>query len=126
LNFQTVAAGLTEEAGYQAGRELLGATNRPTAVFAVNDMAALGVLSAAGDLGLAVPRDLSLAGYDDTPAARLRAVGLTSVDNASREAGRVAARLLGEAIAGASNGPESILLEPQLRARSSTAAPSLS
>jgi DNA-binding LacI/PurR family transcriptional regulator len=128
LKFRTVRAGLTEEAGYRAGLALLASPERPTAVFAVNDMAALGALSAAEELGLTVPRDLSLAGYDDTPAARLRAVGLTSVDNASREAGRAAARLLAERIAG--GGPEagyaepqSVLLEPQLKARSSTAPP---
>ncbi|WP_422935742.1 LacI family DNA-binding transcriptional regulator [Sinomonas sp. P47F7] len=123
LTFRTVDAGLTEEAGYRAGRGLLAAAGRPTAIFAVNDMAALGALSAAEDLGLAVPDDLSLAGYDDTPAARLRAVGLTSVDNASREAGRVAARLLAERIAGRSPVAESVLLAPELKARTSTAPP---
>lgn len=123
LSFRTVDAGLTEEAGYRVGRELLSAPDRPSAVFAVNDMAALGLLSAAGDLGLAVPAGLSLAGYDDTPAARLRAVGLTSVDNASREAGHVAATLLAERIAGGPFEPQPVLLEPQLKARSSTAPP---
>lgn len=129
IAFRSVDAGLTEEAGYLAGREVLAAAHRPTALFAVNDMAALGALSAAEDLGLAVPRDLSLAGYDDTPVARLRAVGLTSVDNASREAGRVAGRLLAELIGGGSvpNAPnataETMLLPPELKARSSTAPP---
>ncbi|WP_077490735.1 LacI family DNA-binding transcriptional regulator [Sinomonas mesophila] len=114
VDFETVEAGLTEDAGRRAALALLrpgaedrsrpgspggpGSPARPTALFAVNDMAALGALSAADELGLRVPEDLSLAGYDDTPAARLRAVGLTSVDNASREAGRVAAGLLAERI----------------------------
>ncbi|GAB4100688.1 LacI family DNA-binding transcriptional regulator [Sinomonas halotolerans] len=129
----TVEAGLTEEAGRRAALALLGSgaredtprgdADRPTAVFAVNDMAALGALSAAEELGLRIPADLSLAGYDDTPAARLRAVGLTSVDNASREAGRVAARMLADRIARPGLAPETVLLEPELKARSSTAAP---
>ncbi|MEA5454113.1 LacI family DNA-binding transcriptional regulator [Sinomonas sp. JGH33] len=123
LEHRTVGAGLTEEAGYRAGRALLAETDRPTAVFAVNDMAALGVLSAAGDLGLSVPADVSLAGYDDTPTARLRAVGLTSVDNASGEAGRVAAQLLADQIAGAAGAGVAVLLAPELKARSSTAPP---
>ncbi|MCH6471389.1 LacI family DNA-binding transcriptional regulator [Sinomonas terrae] len=124
LEFRTVDAGLTEDAGYRAGHGLLAAPDRPTAVFAVNDMAALGALSAAEELGLSVPADVSLAGYDDTPAARLRALGLTSVDNASREAGRMAARLLGEAIEGLSGGEgQTILLTPELKARTSTAPP---
>ncbi|MDQ4503112.1 LacI family DNA-binding transcriptional regulator [Sinomonas sp. ASV322] len=124
LAHRTVAAGLTEDAGYRAGLALLEAPDRPTAVFAVNDMAALGAFSAAEELGLSVPDDVSLAGYDDTPTARLRTVGLTSVDNASGEAGRVAAGLLAKAIAA---GPESVtdavLLEPELKARGSTAPP---
>jgi DNA-binding LacI/PurR family transcriptional regulator len=131
-----VPAGLTEEAGRRAGREALRLDPRPTALFAVNDMAAFGALSAAEDLGLRVPEDVSLAGYDDTPAARLRAVGLTSVDNASREAGRVAAALLARRIAAGSRGPGTspaeeddgggeppavVLLTPELKARTSTA-----
>jgi DNA-binding LacI/PurR family transcriptional regulator len=130
LDAVTVAAGRTEEAGRLAALEVLRTDPRPTAIFAVNDMAALGALSAAEELGLHVPEDLSLAGYDDTPAARLRAVGLTSVDNASREAGRVAAALLAETIAArgvpdpAADGGAATLLDPELKVRTSTAPPS--
>ncbi|MGY3568249.1 LacI family DNA-binding transcriptional regulator [Sinomonas sp. RB5] len=130
LDAVTVPAGRTEEAGRLAALGVLRSGPRPTAVFAVNDMAALGALSAAEELGLRVPEDLSLAGYDDTPAARLRAVGLTSVDNASREAGRVAAALLAEMIAGhgrppggAGPGAAATLLNPELKVRTSTAPP---
>ncbi|ASN51215.1 MULTISPECIES: LacI family DNA-binding transcriptional regulator [Sinomonas] len=135
IEASTVPGGLTEEAGRRAALEALRKDPRPTALFAVNDMAAFGALSAAEELGLGVPGDVSLAGYDDTPAARLRAVGLTSVDNASREAGRVAADLLAQRIAGArgsgtggtdDGGAEPtavVLLSPELKARSSTAPP---
>jgi len=61
-----------------------------------NDMAALGALSAARDLGLAVPRDLSVVGYDNTHLAGLRHIDLTSVDNASRQVGQSAAAALVE------------------------------
>jgi DNA-binding LacI/PurR family transcriptional regulator len=129
LEAVTVRAGRTEEAGRLAALDVLRSEPRPTAIFAVNDMAALGALSAAEELGLRVPEDLSLAGYDDTPAARLRAVGLTSVDNASREAGRLAAALLAETIAArrgpgpAADGGDVTLLDPELRVRTSTAPP---
>lgn len=141
LEAVTVPAGLTEEAGRRAALAALSTGPRPTALFAVNDMAAFGALSAAEELGLRVPGDLSLAGYDDTPASRLRAVGLTSVDNASREAGRVAARLLAERVGrgprvraagpaqteegtgSAAAPPAVVLLEPELKARTSTAPP---
>ncbi|WP_430297848.1 LacI family DNA-binding transcriptional regulator [Sinomonas sp. B1-1] len=135
IEASTVPGGLTEEAGRRAALEALRQDPRPTALFAVNDMAAFGALSAAEELGLGVPGDVSLAGYDDTPASRLRAVGLTSVDNASREAGRVAADLLAQRIAGAQDSgprgaddggtepPAVVLLTPELKARSSTAPP---
>ncbi|MFG2602835.1 LacI family DNA-binding transcriptional regulator [Streptomyces sp. NPDC048514] len=85
---------LTEEGGYRGTVRLLGRTERPTAVFAVNDMASVGALSAAGELGLRVPGDLSVAGYDNTGISRLRHVWLTTVDTAPYEAGRRTARCL--------------------------------
>ncbi|WP_225825711.1 LacI family DNA-binding transcriptional regulator [Streptomyces naphthomycinicus] len=85
---------LTEEGGYRGTVRLLGRAERPTALFAVNDMAAVGALSAAGELGLRVPRDLSVTGYDNTGIARLRHVWLTTVDTSPYEVGRRAARCL--------------------------------
>ncbi|MFJ5260005.1 LacI family DNA-binding transcriptional regulator [Streptomyces sp. NPDC088387] len=85
---------LTEEGGHRAAVRLLARADRPTAVLAVNDIAAVGALSAAADLGLDVPGDLSIAGYDNTSISRLRHVWLTTVDNAGHEVGRRAARCL--------------------------------
>ena len=59
------------ESGLEAGRELLSMESPPTAVFASNDDMAAGVLMAAHERGLAVPRDLSVAGFDDTYIARI-------------------------------------------------------
>lgn len=56
--------------GFEAGQALLIEDERPTAVFAANDDMALGVVAAAGRLGLDIPRDVSVAGFDDTPAAQ--------------------------------------------------------
>ncbi|MCA1220778.1 LacI family DNA-binding transcriptional regulator [Streptomyces sp. 8L] len=90
----------SEEGGYLAGMELLSGTSRPTAVFAGADVAAMGVFRAAYELGLRVPRDVSLAGYNNTAVAALAPVRLTSVDQAGELMGATAARLLLERIEG--------------------------
>ena len=60
----------------------------------MNDIACIGAMSAAQELGLRVPQDVSLVGYDNTSLAQLRHLWLTSVDGASDEVGRVAAAAL--------------------------------
>jgi LacI family transcriptional regulator len=69
----------TEESGYRAGRELLAAAERPNAVFAANDMMAIGCLCALTEAGLRVPQDIALAGFDDIPTARFVVPALTTV-----------------------------------------------
>lgn len=59
-----------EESGYRAGRELLARRHRPSAVFAANDMMAVGCLYAFKEAGLDVPREIALAGFDDIPIVR--------------------------------------------------------
>ncbi|MGI5379753.1 LacI family DNA-binding transcriptional regulator [Streptomyces sp. CA-251387] len=116
---------MTEEGGYRTTVRLLSRPERPTAVFAVNDIAAIGALSAAEELGLRVPRDLSVAGYDNTSIARLRHVWLTTVDNTSHEVGRRAARCLTDRLAGAGGEGGVQLAVPALEIRGTTAAPAV-
>ena len=78
-------ASYSEEAGYQAGRELLDRPGRPTAIFAGADFAALGVQRAAYELGLRIPADLSLVGYDNTTLAASAPINLTNVDQAAQD-----------------------------------------
>jgi LacI family transcriptional regulator, galactose operon repressor len=80
-----------ESAG-QLTRQLLGLRQRPTAVFAASDVQAFGVLDAAARLGLTVPDDLSVMGFDDIELAG--AIGLTTVRQPLRESGRIGAQLL--------------------------------
>ncbi len=120
---RTVRADLTEDGGYRAGLGLLSTADRPSAIFAVNDVAALGVMSAAEERGLSVPKDLSVAGYDNTPLARMRRISLTSVDNSSYAAGARAAELLLARLVPGGTPPENELLPPVLEIRGSTAAP---
>ncbi|WP_062642865.1 LacI family DNA-binding transcriptional regulator [Streptomyces maremycinicus] len=117
------AGDMTEEGGYRATVRLLARPDRPTAVFAVNDMTAVGVLSAAGELGLRVPHDLSVVGYDNTGISRLRHVWLTTVDGAGHEVGRRAARCLLDRLEGPVGAGRLHLAPPVLEVRGTTARP---
>ena len=69
----------SEEGGHTAGRLIALATPRPDAVFAANDMSAIGCLVAFGEAGLRVPEDVALAGFDDIPIARYVTPSLTTI-----------------------------------------------
>ncbi|MEU9479903.1 LacI family DNA-binding transcriptional regulator [Streptomyces sp. NPDC048191] len=115
---------LTEEGGYRGTVRLLSRPERPTALFAVNDMACVGALSAAGQLGLRVPGDLSVVGYDNTSISRLRHVWLTTVDTAPYEIGRRAARCLLSRFERPGGEGSVHLAAPTLEIRGTTAPPS--
>ncbi|WP_239678963.1 LacI family DNA-binding transcriptional regulator [Natronosporangium hydrolyticum] len=74
-----VHAELTREGGYEAARSLLSRADRPTAVFAANDLQALGVYQAAREAGLRIPDDLSVVGFDDLPVVAWVDPPLTTV-----------------------------------------------
>jgi DNA-binding LacI/PurR family transcriptional regulator len=114
---------MTEEGGFRAAVRLLGRPGRPTAVVAVNDITAVGVLSAAAELGLRVPHDLSVTGYDDTSISRLRHLWLTTVDNAGHEVGRRAARCLLDRFESAQGAGRLHLAAPTLEIRGTTGPP---
>jgi len=111
----------TQAAGRQAGRRMLAAADRPSAIFAANDVIALGVLEAAEGLGLRVPDDLSLVGYDDIAYASLPRIQLTTVAQPALEMGRVAGGWLLSVIAGRRRPVLRRVLEPHLVVRSTTA-----
>lgn len=109
----------SEEGGYRAGLELLAGPGRPTAVFAGADVAAMGVFRAARELGLRIPEDVSLAGYNNTEVAALAPVQLTSVDQAGDLMGRTAARLLLQRLDGRTRSV-TVTVAPSLVARRTT------
>jgi LacI family transcriptional regulator len=103
-------------------RELLSQPQRPTAVFACQDTAALEVIKAAGELGLDVPRDLSVVGYSDyVPFVEFNAVPLTTIRVDAEEMGRLAMQHLLAAIGGTKSGFNLVQLPAQLVRRASTA-----
>jgi DNA-binding LacI/PurR family transcriptional regulator len=114
------AATNSTEAGIAAARVLLRRSPRPTAVFAVSDVLALGVLAAADELGIDVPDRLSVVGFDDIDEAAHTRPGLTTVAQDLREQGRIAARMALQLVAGAK--VRSSPRIPHVLVRGSTAA----
>lgn len=98
-----------EASGHRAGRELLAASPRPDAVFAANDMMALGCLFAFAQAGVRVPADIALAGFDDIPLARYVHPALTTIRVNIAELGARAARLLIAKVAGEATNEPSVL-----------------
>lgn len=111
--------------GYTLGYEILSRTDRPTAIFAGSDYQALGVMRAARDLGLSVPEDVSIVGYDDIPVARWISPGLTTVNQPLREMAATATRMLVENAVGVETLPTRIDLSTELVVRESTTQPPL-
>jgi LacI family transcriptional regulator len=113
----------TVDAGYRHGKELLAGPDRPTAVFAGADMQALGVLRAARELGLEVPRDLSVVGYDDLPLASWTGPSLTTVDQQLPTMARTATTMVLQLARGEDPPLRRIELATELVVRESTAPP---
>ncbi len=89
-----VQCGPTIEDSYQAARRLLEMPARPTALLAINDLLAVGALRAIRDLGLQVPQDVSLFGYDDIPVSNYLVPRLSTASKDGENMGREAFRLL--------------------------------
>ena len=99
--------------------QMLAARDRPTAIFAASDTQALGVLAAAQDLGLHVPDDLSVIGYDDIEACDF--VGLTTVRQHLFESGRQGAQMLIAEINERAATPPEVVIPPEIVRRRTTA-----
>lgn len=105
-----LSAAFRERAGYLAALEALTARPRPSALMCANDEIALGSYGAARQLGLRVPDDVAITGWDDIPIARFTAPSLTTVRQPLRELGAEAARLLTERIRGDRSVPHHVVL----------------
>lgn len=90
----------TKEGGAQGMIELLAASPLPTAVFAANDLMAIGAMTAIREAGLRVPDDIAVVGFDDIPAAVLVSPALTTITQFPAELGRRAAEMLFERLQG--------------------------
>jgi len=113
------------ESGYSCARSLLSSVPAPTAIFASNDPMAMGVLSAAHEMKVAVPRELSIAGFDDSPLARHAWPPLTTVRQPISEVARLATDELMKRLQGRSQNGSHHRLRAELVLRASTVAPAL-
>ncbi|PZR53564.1 LacI family transcriptional regulator [Xylanimonas oleitrophica] len=119
---------LVRDGGYRASRttdsarELLSLPDRPTAVFAANDLSALRVIEVAHELGLRVPQDLSVVGFDDIPEASSGDQRLTTVAQPLRQMGARAAQMLLAMLDGAGT-EEHVHMPARLIVRETTAPP---
>ena len=113
---------LTADQGRSAGERIAGMARRtrPTAAFCANDLLALGLLQRCVALGVRVPEELAIVGYDDIEFAALAAVPLTSVRQPRRELGRTAAELLVDEASNPDHEHQQVLFTPELVARAST------
>ena len=103
---------------------LLSGSRRPTAVFAANDFAAIDLLDVADSLGIAVPDELSIVGFDDVEMSRLRRISLTTVGQPRQELVGRGVGLLMDRIQGRTTGDASLMRVPvELRVRGTTAPP---
>ncbi|WP_276352233.1 LacI family DNA-binding transcriptional regulator [Cohnella caldifontis] len=112
--------GFSVDSGEAFIGQLLSMPERPTAVFCMNDLVAIGVLKGAVKAGLRVPRDLSIVGCDDIPFAANSIPGLTTISLKASELGRTAAEIFHKLIAG-EKVRKTTVLQPELIVRESTA-----
>ncbi|CAM3286549.1 LacI family DNA-binding transcriptional regulator [Paenibacillus lupini] len=115
-----LSSGIKE--GKNKAQELLQRDDRPTAIFCCNDMLAIGALRAAKELGLRIPQDCSIVGFDDTVLASVTDPPLTTIAQPIEQMGQTAVQLLIRQIGQPGEQPERIVLTPSLSIRQSSMA----
>lgn len=110
----------TPELGYPATKQLIARGTPFTALFAYNDMSAIGAIWALQDAGMRVPEDVSVVGFDDVPMATMFKPELTTVCQPLRRMGNLAAETLIARIEKATDSPTGIVVEPDLKIRRSS------
>ena len=118
LDEELIASGdYTTETGVSGARRLLALENPPTAIFASNDQMAMGVFQVAEELGMRIPDDLSVVGFDNIPESKY--MGLTTVDQFISEMGFVATQMLIKLINDATLEDQTYRMQTQLIVRNS-------
>lgn len=121
LTIQIDADDPTPRLGYPIAKQLLGRQKPFTALFAYNDISAIGAIRAIQEQGLRVPQDISVMGFDDIPGANFYSPSLTTVRQPLSRMGEVAAQTLLDRIEGKKEYLPEIAIEPELVVRESTA-----
>lgn len=123
LEPHVLSGAFTESSGAHAAQRALSSGRPVTAIFAGNDLSALGALDAIDEAGLKVPGDVSLVGYDNTFIAALRHIALTTVDQARERLGELAIEALIERIECGRTEAVHHVIAPSLVIRDTTAPP---
>ncbi len=124
LTVQIDSKASTPDLGYPFAKELLARKVDFTALFAYNDLSAIGAMGAFREAGLRIPEDISVVGFDDIPVAAYVQPALTTIRQPLKQMGQIAARTVVEQIEGKSEYIPEIVVEPELVVRASTAAAS--
>ena len=114
-----VSGDFHEASGYEGARQLMKLHELPTAIYAPNDLAAVGVLTYLSEHGIAVPDEVSVVGYDDSLLASIGTISLTTVHQPRQQIGQMAMEILLERIGGRTEARHEFI-EPRLVARAST------
>ena len=122
LEPDTIQTYYSEEGGYEAALQAFARDDRPSAIFAGADIAALGVLRAAEEHGLRIPGDLTVVGYDNIYTSTINRVSLTTVDQSGHLTGAASIRLLLERIDGRTEAKQ-VVVTPQLVPRRTSGPP---
>ena len=115
----------SHEPGYFAAQRLMDSKTPFTALFAFNDVSAIGAIRAFREAGLRVPQDVSVVGFDDVQSAAFQNPGLTTVRQPLRTMGILAAEAILRQIASPAERPPSrhVVVDPELVVRESTCPP---
>lgn len=113
--------GFTSQGGYEAMHAILRTDQPPSAVFACNDLMAIGALRAAHETGVRVPDELSIVGFDDIELSGYTSPPLTTVAQPKDHIGALAVDMLLERVSRRRQEPRKVVLQPELRVRASTA-----
>lgn len=108
--------------GYESAKQLLSSKNRPTAISACNDLLAAGVIQAAKEIDVSIPRNLSVVGFDNTVLSTTTSPMLTTVSQPIKEMGSKVVELLMQEMEASKLYKERLLLSPELMIRQSTAS----
>lgn len=120
LVIQILSSDSSPSVGYPYGKQLLERKRPFTALFAYNDISAMGAIRAFQEAGLQVPRDVSVVGFDDIPAAAFHYPSLTTVRQPLRRMGELAVEMLVERIEGGQELQREIAVQPEIVIREST------
>jgi DNA-binding LacI/PurR family transcriptional regulator len=120
LTVQIESTVSTPELGYPCAKQLLARRQPFTALFAYNDVSAIGTIWAFREAGLRIPEDISIVGFDDIPGAAFANPGLTTVRQPLQRMGQIAAQCVVDQIEGIAEYVPEIAVEPELVVRASS------